>query len=99
MSRIKKLREAVKAISDRLSIDAVKLLKDKNFSDDEIKDFFESTTPKNIEVNLVILKYLIAAMAVKEGVDSFTLLSREKYTKIDICEMLNSQLIRFTLGT
>lgn len=92
MSRIKKLREAVKAISGRLSIDAVKLLKDKNFNDDEINDIFESATPKNIEVNLVILKYLIAAMAVKEGVDSFTLLSREKYTKIDICEMLNAQL-------
>ena len=90
MSRIKKLREAVKAISGRLSIDAVKLLKDKNFSDDEINNIFEN--PKNIEVNLVILRYLIAAMAVKEGVDSFTLLSREKYTKIDICEMLNAQL-------
>lgn len=46
MSRIKKLREAVKAISGRLSIDAVKLLKDKNFSDDEINDIFESTAPK-----------------------------------------------------
>ena len=92
MSRIKKLREAVKAISDRLSIDAVKLLKDKNFSDDEIKDIFESAAPKNIEVSLIILRYLIATMAAKEGVDSFTLLSREKYTKIDICEMLNTQL-------
>lgn len=92
MSRIKKLREAVKAISGRLSIDAVKLLKDKNFSDDEINDIFESAAPKNIEVVLVILKYLIATMAVKEGVDSFTLLSREKYAKIDICEMLNAQL-------
>ena len=92
MSRIKKLREAVKAISGRLSINAVKLLKDKIFSDDEINDIFESTTPKNIEVSLIILRYLIAAMAAKEGVDSFTLLSREKYTKIDICEMLNAQL-------
>ena len=92
MSRIKKLREAVKAISGKLSIDAIKLLKDKNFSDDEINDIFESAAPKNIEVVLVILKYLIATMAVKEGVDSFTLLSREKYTTIDICEMLNSQL-------
>ena len=66
MSRIKKLREAVKAISGRLSIDAVKLLKDKNFSDDEIKDIFESAAPKNIEVSLIILRYLIATMAVKE---------------------------------
>ena len=92
MSGIKKLRQAVKAISGKLSIDAIKLLKDKNFSDDEINDIFESAAPKNIEVVLVILKYLIATMAVKEGVDSFALLSREKYTKIDICEMLNSQL-------
>ena len=78
MSRIKKLREVVKAISGRLSIDAVKLLKDKNFSDDEIKDIFESAAPKNIEVSLIILRYLIAAMAVKEGVDSFALLSRDR---------------------
>lgn len=94
MSRIKKLRQAVKAISGKLSIDAIKLLKDKNFSDDEINDIFESAAPKNIEVVLVILRYLIATMAVKEGVDSFTLLNREKYTKIDICEMLNNEQLK-----